>query len=46
MTSRIIVRDAVEADVPAILEIYNFAILNETSVWNDDISDLADRSRW
>ena len=46
MTSGIIVRDAVEADLHAILEIYNFAILNETSVWNDDISDLADRSRW
>jgi phosphinothricin acetyltransferase len=46
MTSNVIVRDAGEADLPAILEIYNAAVLNETSIWNDDISDLADRRAW
>lgn len=46
MTGDVIVRDAGEADLPAILEIYNAAVLNETSIWNDDISDLAERRAW
>ena len=46
MSDRVIVRDAGEADLPAILAIYNHAVLNETSIWNDDISDLADRRVW
>jgi L-amino acid N-acyltransferase len=46
MTGDVIVRDASEADLLAILEIYNAAILNETSIWNDDISDLAERRAW
>jgi len=47
MTGDVIVRDAGEADLPAILEIYNAAVLNETSIWSDDISDLADcRASW
>ena len=46
MTGNVIVRDAGEADLPAILEIYNAAVLNETSIWNDDVSDLADRRAW
>ena len=43
MTGDVIVRDAGEADFPAILEIYNAAVLNETSIWSDDLSDLAER---
>ena len=39
-------RDAGEHDLPAILDIYNNAVVNETSIWNDDISDLADRRAW
>lgn len=46
MSDRVIVRDAVEADLPAILAIYNHAVLNETSIWNDDIADLADQRAW
>jgi phosphinothricin acetyltransferase len=46
VTGGVIVRDAGEADLPAILEIYNAAVLNETSIWNDDVSDLADRRAW
>jgi phosphinothricin acetyltransferase len=46
MTGDVIVRDAGEADLPAILEIYNAAVLNETSIWTDDISDLAERRAW
>jgi phosphinothricin acetyltransferase len=42
----VIVRDAGEADLPAILDIYNAAVLNETSIWNDDVSDLTDRRAW
>ena len=39
-------RDAGETDLPAILEIHNDAIRNETSIWHDDIADLADRRDW
>ena len=46
MTSGIIVRDAVESDLPGILEIYNAAVLNETSIWNDDVADLENRRAW
>jgi len=46
MTGRVIVRDAGEADLPAILEIYNNEVLNETSIWNDKIADLASRRAW
>jgi len=46
MTGNVIVRDAGEADLPRILDIYNNAVLNETSIWNDDIADLADRRAW
>ena len=46
MTGDVIVRDAGEADLPAILDIHNAAVLNETSIWHDDISDLAERRAW
>ena len=46
MTARVLVRDAGEADLPGILNIYNHAVLNETSIWNDGIADLADRHAW
>ena len=41
-----LVRDAVEADLPAILEIYNDAVLNTTAIWNDIVVDLANRAAW
>jgi phosphinothricin acetyltransferase len=46
LSDRVIVRDAGEADLPAILDIYNNAVLNETSIWTDDTADLADRRAW
>jgi phosphinothricin acetyltransferase len=41
-----VVRDAVEADLPAILAIYNDAVLNQTSIWNEATDDLAGRKAW
>ncbi|HEY4266085.1 MAG TPA: GNAT family N-acetyltransferase [Micropepsaceae bacterium] len=41
-----VIRPAVETDLPAILAIYNEAVLNQTSIWNDTIVDLADRQAW
>ena len=40
------IRDAVEADLPAILAIYNDAVLNSTAIWNDTTVDLANRTAW
>jgi phosphinothricin acetyltransferase len=41
-----IVRDAVEADLPAILSIHNAAIAHTTAIWTDRRSDLAERRAW
>jgi len=46
MTSAPIIRDATEADLPAILEIYNDAVANTTAIWNDTQVDLANRRAW
>ena len=40
------VRDATLDDLPGILEIFNDAIVNTTSVWRDAPEDLAIRRRW
>ncbi len=40
------IRSAVAADLPAILAIYNDAVLNTTAIWNDDIVDLDNRLAW
>ena len=41
-----VIRAANEADLPAILAIYNDAILNQTSIWNDVPGELAERRNW
>lgn len=41
-----IVREASEADLPAILDIYNDAVLNTTAIWNETQVDLANRTAW
>jgi L-amino acid N-acyltransferase len=41
-----IIRPAIEADLPAILAIYNDAVLNTTSIWNWSPVDLANRQAW
>lgn len=40
------IRQATEADLPAILAIYNDAVVNTTAIWNDDIVDLENRVAW
>jgi L-amino acid N-acyltransferase YncA len=40
------VRDATEADLPGILEIYNDAVLNTTAVWNESTVGLEERAAW
>ena len=41
-----LVRDATEADLPIILEIYNDAVANTTAIWNDVLVDLQNRKEW
>ncbi len=45
MTPRII-RDATEADLPTIMDIYNDAVASTTAIWNDVQVDLANRQDW
>jgi len=42
----IVVRAAEEADLSAILAIYNEAVLKSTAIWNDNPVDLAERRAW
>lgn len=42
----ILIRDAVEADLPGILDIYNDAVANTTAIWNETEADLANRETW
>lgn len=46
MTAELLIRDATEADLPAILDIYNDAVANTTAIWNDTLVDLANREDW
>lgn len=41
-----LIRDAIEADLPMILEIYNEVIANTTAVYREDPSTLEDRRAW
>ncbi|WP_430240829.1 N-acetyltransferase family protein [Neorhizobium sp. DAR64861/K0K2] len=41
-----LIRDATEADLPAILEIYNDAVANTTAIWTETLVDLANRRDW
>ncbi|MCX5496466.1 GNAT family N-acetyltransferase [Kaistia dalseonensis] len=40
------IRPATEADLTAILAIYNDAVSNTTAIWNDDVVDLENRIAW
>ena len=42
----VMVRAAVEGDLPAILAIYNDAVLTTTAIWNDNLVDLDNRRQW
>ncbi|GGK00735.1 GNAT family N-acetyltransferase [Pseudomonas matsuisoli] len=40
------IRDALEADLKGIREIYNEAVENSTAIWNDTSVDLENRKAW
>ncbi|MBA1276704.1 GNAT family N-acetyltransferase [Stutzerimonas stutzeri] len=40
------IRDALDADLDGILQIYNDAVQNSTAIWNDRTVDLANRRAW
>jgi L-amino acid N-acyltransferase YncA len=42
----IAIRPATESDLPAILAIYNDAVLNTVTIWNDTPADLESRRAW
>ncbi|MFN3441190.1 MAG: GNAT family N-acetyltransferase [Rhizobium rosettiformans] len=46
MTTSLILRDATEADLPAILAIYNHAVADTTAIWNEILVDLDNRKAW
>lgn len=39
-------RPVTDHDLPAILAIYNDAVVNTTAIWNDHLSDLEGRRSW
>jgi L-amino acid N-acyltransferase YncA len=41
-----LIRDAVEADLDAILAIHNEAILRSSAIWVEETVDRAERERW
>ena len=41
-----LIRPAAESDLPAILGIYNDAVLNTTAIWNETPVDLENRRAW
>ena len=41
-----LIRDAVPADLPAIRDIYNDAVLNTLAIWNEQTVDLDNRLQW
>lgn len=44
--TNLILRDATEADLPAILDIYNHAVAETTAIWNETLVDLDNRKAW
>lgn len=46
MTMLPILRDATQADLPAILDIYNHAVAETTAIWNEILVDLDNRKAW
>lgn len=46
MTASILLRDAVEADLAAIRDIYNHAVEHSTAIWNETLVDVDNRRQW
>jgi L-amino acid N-acyltransferase YncA len=42
----LVVRDATDADMAAVRDIYNDAVLHTTAIWNERVVDVADRIAW
>jgi L-amino acid N-acyltransferase len=42
----ILIRDATEADLPAILAIHNHHVLGTTAIWRTSAADLEERRSW
>ncbi|AMR66009.1 GNAT family N-acetyltransferase [Aquipseudomonas alcaligenes] len=41
-----LIRDALETDLPTLRDIFNDAALNTTAIWMDNVVDLANRQAW
>ena len=41
-----IIRDATEGDLAAVMDIYNDAVANTTAIWNETLVDLPNRRDW
>lgn len=46
MPASITIRDAVEADLEAIRDIYNYAVEHTTAIWNEVLIDTDNRRLW
>ncbi|TRL36285.1 GNAT family N-acetyltransferase [Rhizobium straminoryzae] len=46
MRAGVIIRDAGEADLAAVMEIYNDSVANTTAIWNETQVDLDNRRQW
>ncbi|ATN33519.1 GNAT family N-acetyltransferase [Rhizobium sp. ACO-34A] len=46
MQQPVLIRDAVEADLPAIRDIYNHAVEHTTAIWNEVLIDVDNRRAW
>ncbi|WP_242221372.1 GNAT family N-acetyltransferase [Shinella zoogloeoides] len=42
----ITIRDATEADLPGVMDIYNDAVAHTTAIWNEAVVDLDNRKAW
>jgi phosphinothricin acetyltransferase len=40
------IRPATMADLPALMAIYNHAVVHTTAIWNDAVADLGNRRAW
>lgn len=41
-----LIRAAIQDDLPIICDIYNDAVANSTAIWNDALADVANRTAW
>ncbi|GEO84309.1 MULTISPECIES: GNAT family N-acetyltransferase [Alphaproteobacteria] len=46
MNQSVLIRDAAEADLAAIRDIYNHAVEHTTAIWNEVLVDLDNRRAW